>query len=79
MLDTLEENEEPACDFGVFITGNNHETNGLISGDLLISVDDEDCLEKTAAQVHHFLGKLNPDSMATITLGKKDFKRVIND
>ena len=69
MLESLEGDEEPACDFGVFIS-HNHLEYGMKTGDVVISIDDEDCLEKTAAQVHHSLNKLNTESTVTVTLGK---------
>ena len=48
---------EPVCDFGVFMSQDSSEVN-LKTGDLLISIDEDDFLDKTSAQVMNYVKRL---------------------
>ena len=55
MLGQLEEEEEPACDFGIFVSSqtdsDQQSSNQIQFGDFVIALNDEDLLEATAAQL----------------------------
>ena len=58
MLDQLDDEEEPCCDFGIFAVVD-HSAANLATGDVIISVDEEDFLDCTAAQLKTHLLKIN--------------------
>ena len=58
MLNQLNDEEEPCCDFGIFAVVDHSDTD-LSTGDVIISVDKEDFLDCTAAQLKTHLLKIN--------------------
>ena len=61
---------EPVCDFGVFMSQDSSEVN-LKTGDLLISIDEDDFLDKTSAQVVNYIKRLEPQKIISVTIGRK--------
>lgn len=57
ILDHLDDEEEPCCDFGIFALVDCEAD--LATGDIIISVDEEDFLDCTAAQLKTHLLKIN--------------------
>ena len=71
MLDQLDDEEEPCCDFGIFAVVD-HRAADLATGDVIISLDEEDFLDCTAAQLKTYLLKINEisnKSKVTIVYG----------
>ena len=60
MLDILDDDEEPCCDFGIFAV-NHHHNSDPATGDIVISVEDEDFLECTSAQLKSYLEKFKDE------------------
>ena len=76
LLDLLEDDEEPSCDFGIFVSStgdSDFQSENLIQfGDLVLSLNDEDLLESTAAQLKVLINNLDGKRTHQITLGRKD-------
>ena len=76
LLDLLEDNEEPSCDFGIFVSSkgdSDFQSENLIQfGDLVLSLNDEDLLESTAAQLKVLINNLDGKRNHQLTLGRKD-------
>ena len=70
MLDLLDGDEEPCCDFGVFIVIKETEKlkSKLHNGDIIISVNEEDMLELTAAQVKKVIKKAESRNTKVLSL-----------
>ena len=68
MLGQLSEDEEPVCDFGIFVSSKSEDQ--LQFGDLLIALNDEDLLERTAGQVRVLISKLERNRHHQVTLGR---------
>ena len=71
MLELLEDDGEPVCDFGVFLVQEESEVGELRTGDLVISVGDEECLESTAAQLRNTISRLDSRAKVTMTVGRR--------
>ena len=60
ILDHLDDEEEPCCDFGIFaLVDRSFSEADLATGDIIISVDEDDFLDCTAAQLKTHLRKIN--------------------
>ena len=70
MLELLEDEREPVCDFGVFVVQED-EVAELRTGDVVISVEEEDCLESTAAQLRNTISRLDRRANVTMTVGRR--------
>ena len=70
MLGQLSHDEEPLCDFGIFVSSKSEDHDQLHFGDLLIALNDEDLLETTAGQVKVMISKLDRDRNHQVTLGR---------
>ena len=70
MLELLEDDREPVCDFGVFVVQED-EVAELRTGDVVISVEEEDCLEATAAQLRNTISRLDRRANVTMTVGRR--------
>ena len=74
ILDHLEDEEEPCCDFGIFaLVESSFSEADLATGDIIISVDEQDFLDCTSAQLKTHLLKINRrcnKSKVTIVYGK---------
>ena len=70
MLELLEDDREPVCDFGVFVVQEG-EVAELRTGDVVISVEEEDCLESTAAQLRNTISRLDRRANVTLTVGRR--------
>ena len=59
MFEMIDDDDEcePVCDFGVFMSQDSSQVN-LKTGDLLISIDEDDFLDKTSAQVMNYVKRL---------------------
>ena len=57
MLEQLQDEEEPVCDFGIFVSS--QSDSELKFGDFVIALDDEDLLETTAGQMRVLIGRLD--------------------
>ena len=68
MLAQLSDDEEPICDFGIFVSSESEDQ--LQYGDLLIALNDEDLLETTAGQVRVMISKLERNGNHQVTLGR---------
>ena len=68
MLGQLSDDEEPVCDFGIFVSSQSEDQ--LQFGDLLIALNDEDLLETTAGQVRVLISKLERNRNHQVTLGR---------
>ena len=68
MLAQLSKDEEPLCDFGIFVSSKCEDP--LQFGDMLIALNEEDLLETTAGQVKVMIGKLERDRNHQVTLGR---------
>ena len=71
MLELLEDDGEPVCDFGVFLVQEESEVGELRTGDLVIRVGDEECLESTAAQLRNTISRLDSRAKVTMTVGRR--------
>ena len=74
MLELLEDDGEPVCDFGVFLVQEESEVGEvgeLRTGDLVISVGEEECLESTAAQLRNTISRLDSRAKVTMTVGRR--------
>ena len=71
MLELLEDDREPVCDFGVFVVQEAGEVADLRTGDVVISVEEEDCLESTAAQLRNTISRLDRRANVTMTVGRR--------
>ena len=69
MLGQLSEDEEPVCDFGIYVSSKSEDQ--LQFGDLLIALNDEDLLERTAGQVRVLISKLERNRKHQVTLGRR--------
>ena len=69
MLEQLEDEEEPVCDFGIFVSST--ADSELKFGDFVIALDDEDLLESTAGQIKVLIGRLDRSRNHQITLGRR--------
>ena len=69
------EDEEPICDFGVYVSEIDVASEALNLdikvGDLVLCLDDQDFLNSTAAKFKNHLGKLGK-KRATLTLGRNE-------
>ena len=78
MLGQLEEEEEPACDFGIFVSfqtdSDLQSSNRIQFGDFVIALNDEDLLEATAAQLKVLISDLDKNTNHQITLGRRNGK-----
>ena len=74
MLELLEDDGEPVCDFGVFLVQEESEVGELRTGDLVISVGDEECLESTAAQLRNTISRLDSRATVTMTVGRRKYQ-----
>ena len=74
ILDHLEHEEESCCDFGIFaLVESSFSEADLATGDIIISVDEEDFLDCTSAQLKTHLLKINRGcnkSKVTVVYGK---------
>ena len=68
MLAQLCQDEEPLCDFGIFVSSKSDDQ--LQFGDLLIALNDEDLLELTAGQAKVLISKLQRNRKHQVTLGR---------
>ena len=71
MLDLLKDEDEPCCDFGIFVVNDTDLCENIKTGDVIISIEDEDLLESTAAQLKTILNKHINEQIVTITIGRK--------
>ena len=69
MLAQLCQDEEPICDFGIFVCSKSEAE--LQFGDLLIALNDEDLLEMTAGQAKVLISKLERNRKHQVTLGRR--------
>ena len=69
MLGQLSQDEEPLCDFGIFVSSKSEDQ--LHFGDLLIALNDEDLLESTAGQAKVLISKLERNRKHQVTLGRR--------
>ena len=68
MLGQLSDEQEPVCDFGIFVSSQSEDQ--LQFGDLLIALNDEDLLETTARQMRVMISKLERNRNHQVTLGR---------
>ena len=68
MLGQLSDEQEPVCDFGIFVSSESDDQ--LQFGDLLIALNDEDLLEMTAGQMRVMISKLERNRNHQVTLGR---------
>ena len=68
MLGQLSDEQEPVCDFGIFVSSESDDQ--LQFGDLLIALNDEDLLETTARQMRVMISKLERNRNHQVTLGR---------
>ena len=68
MLGQLSDEQEPVCDFGIFVSSQCDDQ--LQFGDLLIALNDEDLLETTAGQMRVMISKLERNRNHQVTLGR---------
>ena len=71
MLDWLKDEDEPCCDFGIFVVNDTDLCENIKTGDVIISIEDEDLLESTAAQLKTILNKHINEQIVTLTIGRK--------
>ena len=70
MLELLDGDAEPCCDFGVFIFIDDIKKirTELHTGDIVININEEDILEMTAAQVKNIIKKLESRNSKALSL-----------
>ena len=68
MLGQLSDEQEPVCDFGIFVSSESDDQ--LQFGDILIALNDEDLLEMTAGQMRVMISKLERNRNHQVTLGR---------
>ena len=68
MLGQLSDEQEPVCDFGIFVSSESDDQ--LQFGDLLIALNDEVLLEMTAGQMRVMISKLERNRNHQVTLGR---------